>query len=151
MAKKFSVYWYQEDDQFRRAFLYHCRDGDITIGGSIPKGAVVQGLFGFCVAEAEVVGFSGRVVPFIPNRRCEWQGLELRCQCHPGAPVSPANKKELNGFNYVVADLSAPEARALAEELKLPVVTVDGQTLANLELQVFQAQGRGSVRRAKLI
>lgn len=151
MAKNFSTYWYREDEQFRRAFLYNCRDADITIGGSISKGAIVPGLVGFCIAETDVMGFSGKTVPFTPNRRCEWQGLELRCQCHPGAPVAPANKKELSGFNYVVADLSVPEARALAEELKLPVITADGRTLANLELQVFQAQGRGSVRRARLI
>ena len=151
MAKKYSTYWYQEDDQFRRAFLYQCRDNDVTVGGSIAKGAVLEGVLGYCIAEAAVSGYSGRVVPFKPNRRCIWQGIELPCQCHPAAPASPATKNELRGFNYVVADLTAPDAREIAEQVKLPVVNVDGKSLANLELDVFQSQGRGSVRRAKLL
>jgi hypothetical protein len=151
MAKRFSTYWYQEDDQFRSAFLFNCRDADITEGGTIPKGAVVQGAVGYCVAEAPVAGYSGDIVAFKPNRRCVWRGIELRCLCHPMAPASAKTKKELRGFNYVVADLSAPEARSLAEELQLPVVVADGLHLANLELDVFQGQGRGSVRRARLI
>ena len=153
MAKNYSTYWYQEDDQFRSAFLYNVRDRDIIPGGLIPKAAVIQGQVGFCISEAGVTGYSGRVVPFIPNRRCNWKSFELNCMCHPDIPNETVSKHELRRFNYSIADFSTlPEAAKLAEELKLPLLrTPTGQLLANLELDVFQRQGAGNVRRAKLV
>lgn len=152
MPKKHETYWYQEDDSIAKAFLYHLRDGDIHPGGSIEKGEIVAGCYGFAVAESRVEGYSGQSVPYKANRRCQWNGLELRCMTHPDIPVTAKTKKDLRGFNYAIAEVQRDEERKLAIDVGVPVVEdQDGIHLINVELTTFQRQGAGNPRRAKLI
>ncbi|MFT5470705.1 MAG: hypothetical protein ACI8UO_005836 [Verrucomicrobiales bacterium] len=152
MGRKHEIYWYQESKAIAAAFLYNVRDGDLQVGGSIEKGEIIAGCIGFTVAERNVVGYSGRCVSFEPNRRCMWQGVELRCMAHPDIPGSVTSKAQLRGFNYAVAELAGEEHVELAKQTNVPQVdTPSGSTVINIELTTFQRQGAGNPRRAKLI
>ena len=149
MSKKYSIYWYQEDPQLKRAHLCNCRDRDIQRqgDGTISLGTIIAGAVGYVVAESNVVGFSGQVVVFTPSHKCKWEGMELPCMCHP-----VVNKAKPRDFNYVVADFSDSQAQSRAKQVGLPLIqSSDGRVLANLEIAVFQAQGPNKYRRAKLI
>ncbi len=154
MPPRFDVYWYKKGLLIKNAFLFNCRDDDLTIqsGAQIPKGSIVSGTIGYVAAEELVPGSSATLVPFEPNRRCAWQDFELACMAHPDAPTPNAPQEELRRFNYIVAELPNPEARALARRLALPVLVDDqGRNLVNLEIARFERQGRGSPRRAKIL
>jgi len=86
MPKKYNTYWYQEGPEFKQAFLYNLRDNDIQSGGKIVQGEIVLGAVGLVVAESTAVGWTGKTLPFNPNRRCEWQGFELPCMTSPSLP-----------------------------------------------------------------
>ena len=144
MAKKHEIYWANEDPAVARAFLYNCRDRDLRRDASgIAKGCIVQGTVGFAVAEDNVPGFSGQVVPFKVNRRCEWRGFELDCMAHCSAPQGAVAKSELRDFNYLVAEVSGPDVETAAQKAILPVVVhQSGKRLINLECSSFQRQGK---------
>jgi len=150
MAKKFSIYWYQEGPEFKKAFLYNLRDNDVQQGGQIEQGEIAVGAVGLVAAEATVFGWTGRVVSFQPNRRCEWQGFELPCMTLPSAPTSKVPASLLRDCNYTVAAVTSDDVRATAENLKVPCVrTPQGAWVINVELARFT--GQGAARRATLL
>ena len=153
MAKKYDIYWYQSDRSVAAAFLYHCRDRDLRDGPGISAGSIVQGVGGFAVAEVDVPNLTGSVIPsFYPNRQCEWSGFTLHCMVHPQTPAGTATKQQLRPYNNIVAKLTDSAAINQAKALGVPVIThADGSHLINLEVSVFQRQGNGSPRRAKLL
>lgn len=151
---KHEIYWYQQSVFVRNAFLYHCRDDDLIQNPTarIPRGAIVAAQFGFVAAENAVPGFEATIVPFLPSRRCEWQGVILECMVHASAPSGSPPKSSLRPFNNIVACLSSPEWLELALSVGVPVITTaDGVQVVNLELGCFQKQGKNNSRRAKLI
>src|SRR5665213_2325453 len=109
MVKKTQWIWYRTSLDVEFAFLYNCRQRDLADGTGISKGVIVEGKYGFVATEALVPKVTGKIVPFNPNRRCKWEGLELRCQAILTAPAGqPVPVK----FNYIVAalpDLSAQQ------------------------------------------
>jgi hypothetical protein len=150
MAKKFSIYWYQEGPEFKKAFLYNLRDNDVQQGGKIEQGEIVAGAVGLVAAEAVAFGWTGRTVPFQPNRRCEWQGFELPCMTLPSTPATKVPASLLRDCNYAVAAVTSEEVRATAESLKVPCVrTPKGVWVINVELARFT--GQGAARRATLL
>lgn len=150
MARKHTIYWYQEGPEFRSAFLFHLRDGDVKQGGKFKKGDVVEGTGGYVVAEADVFGWTVAIVPFSPTRRCEWHGFVMPCMVHRQAPPGKHPSAQLRAFNYIVAQLTDPAAEIKAAEIGLPVIPTDaGQKLVNLEIGRFEAQAHQ--RRATLL
>ncbi|PWU21782.1 MAG: hypothetical protein C5B50_01095 [Verrucomicrobia bacterium] len=150
MSQKFSIYWYQQGPEFKQAFLYNLRDNDVQQGGKIPLGAIIQGSVGLVAAEAEVFGWTGKLVPFNANRRCEWQGYELPCMASPALPAGKVSGGILRDWNYAVAAITSDQVKSMAESLKIPVVkTPEGTWVINVELARFERQGAG--RRATLI
>ena len=152
MAKKYKIYWYQEEQEVHDAFLLNCRDDDLRAGAGIPVGAIVLGAGGCVAAERAVRGFTGKTITFQPTRRCEWQGQELRCQVHPDMPAGAKLKAELRPFNHIVAELTSAEQVSLAKKSGVPLITTPtGKQLVNLECACFQKQGIKNPRRAKMI
>lgn len=150
MAKKYTTYWYQEGPEFKQAFLYNLRDNDVQKGGSIEQGEIVQGAEGLIAAETTVFGWTGRILPFKPNRRCEWQGLELPCMTQPVTPGASVAAIRLGVFNYAVVPVTSEAVKAAADSLKMPCVrNSQGAWVFNVELTRFS--GQDSRRRAKLI
>jgi hypothetical protein len=144
MPKKFKIYWYQEGPEFKKAFLYNLRDNDVQEGGRIPQGAIVQGSVGFVAAEAEVFGWTGKVVAFSANRRCTWHDFELPCMASPSLPTGKVAGGLLRDWNYAVAAITSEEAKSLADDLKIPAVkTPQGVWVINVELARFERQGAG--------
>jgi hypothetical protein len=140
MVKKSQWIWYLTNTKVRAAFFYNCRKRDLWDGSGIDKGTIIEGANGFVVAEAAVPDVSGKAVAFQPNRRCEWQGMELACMVKAGALAGQPAPRE---FNYIVARLSTLEAEQLAARHKLPTVqTPGGEVLANLEIARFATQGK---------
>jgi hypothetical protein len=150
MPKKFSIYWYKEGPEFKQAFLYNLRDNDVHGGGKIAKGAITVGAVGFVAAECEVFGRTAKTAPFKANRRCDWHGHELPCMALPALPPGKPTASELRAANYAVAAITSDEVKALAGNMKIPVVkTPEGVWVMNVELARFERQGPG--RRASLI
>ena len=81
MVKKTQWIWCRTNQDVRDAFLFNCRKHDLVDGLGISKGTN-----GFVAAEAAVPKVIGKTVAFRPNRRCAWQGLELRCLAKTAAP-----------------------------------------------------------------
>jgi hypothetical protein len=141
MARHHQIYWYRENKDVAAAALWHVRDQDLTTGGGIARGAIVQGHYGVAVAECDVPALSGCIVAFQATRRCRWQERELACMVHPQLPGGALTKAELSAYNYCVAELTEPDDIALASRLNVPPVrTADGRTLVNLELANFSSQ-----------
>lgn len=144
MAKKFSIYWYNEGPEFKQAFLYNLRDNDVQEGGKIPRGAIVQGSVGFVAAEVEVFGWTGKVIPFAANRRCMWHNFELPCMAAPALPGGKVSGTVLRDWNYAVAAITSDEVKSFADNLKVPAVkTPEGVWVINVELARFERQGPG--------
>jgi hypothetical protein len=119
MAKKFGTYWYQESALVCNAFLYNCRDTDLSprSGARIEKGQIVAGAVGLVAAEEILPGYRAKVVAFKPTRKIEWQGLELRCMGHANLPSGAKTKAEIRPYNYAVAELPDSDAVKLAKNL----------------------------------
>jgi len=153
MPKKHAIYWYRTQPSVKKAFLYNCRDRDLRDGDGITPGSIVQGVGGFVVAECAVPNLTGNLISnFRPNRRCEWMGFTLQCMAHPEAPTGAATKQQLRPYNYIVA--AVPDAAAMnhASTVGIPIEShPDGKELINLEIGSFEAQGKQSPRRAKLL
>lgn len=150
MAKKFSIYWYQEGPEFKKAYLYNLRDNDVHSGGKIEQGEIVLGAIGLVAAESTAFGWTGKVLPFTPNRRCEWQGFELPCMALPSLPAGKVSASLLRAGNYAVAAITSDAVKSMADSLKVPCVrTPQGVWVINVELARFNGQGAG--RRATLI
>ena len=146
MASRFKHMWYR-DPQFgaavERAFLYNCRDNDLQPGGEVRKGQIVEGKCGFHVAQSDVPGLSAPARDFMPNRHCDWQNFHLPCQALPCLPAGRVPRSSCRHFHCIVADFSgSPAAQARAAEMGLPLVTVDGRLLANLEAASVPRQGK---------
>ena len=136
------------------ASLYHLRDDDLVedLSAQIPQGAIVEGALGYAAAEQTVPGFQARIVRFLSNRQCEWQGLILACMTHPAAPTNKPPKKELRLYNYIVARLPDEGLMVLAQSTGVPVLTTpEGDKVVNLEVANFGKQGASSPRRAQLL
>lgn len=150
MARHHLIYWYRTNKDVAAASLWHLRDRDVEPGGGIARGTIVQGHYGFAVAECDVPDLSARSVTFHPTRRCRWQERELDCMVHPNLPAGTLTKPELRSFTYVVAELTAPDDIALAVQLGVtPVRTADGRTLINLE--IANITGQPKPRKARLL
>jgi hypothetical protein len=148
------------------ADLYNCRDDDLCSGGTIARGDIVPGKCGIAVAAADVPGLSVTrgVVPYQPNRCVKWQDFYLTCMALKGlreGPVPFGAPGGLRHSHYVVAELTAPAAIALAKhqlviqtktkgdaQLRL-VETSDGRKLVNLEVARIPEKNPG-YRRAEL-
>lgn len=154
--KKYSIYWYNVKyspikQQICDAFLYNCRDNDLRYTDGIPLGAIVAGAVGYVIAERPIYGIIGTIVPFKQNRLCKWNGFELACMVHPMAPKVKFTKKELRFFNYIVAELTDPDAIKVATNLELAIVSANRRRFINLEIGRFERQGKHSIRRAQLL
>jgi hypothetical protein len=154
MAKLFQTYWYNEQQAVRNAFLFNLRDDDLRSGGRVRRGEIVAGKCGYAIAEADVFGLSGRIVPFAPNRQCEWQGHILHCMALDGLPQGPVSRAHAGGLRHkhcVVVEFTSKKALEDARAAGLPVVHgTDGKTYANLEVaHIPQRQKR--YRRATLL
>ena len=150
MSTKFGKYWYNEGLEFRAAFLYNLRDGDVQRGGSISKGTITVGQVGFVAAEADVFGWTVKTCDFKASRRCEWQGFELPCMAHPSIPPGKVATARLRRFNYAVAEAISDDVAARAAKLGLPVLTTpSAYRVINVELSRFERQG--AQRRATLL
>ena len=150
MPKKYNTYWYQEGPEFKQAFLYNLRDDDVHSGGKIAQGEILLGAVGLVAAESTAVGWTGKTLPFNPNRRCEWQGFELPCMTLPSLPAGKVPANVLRDGNYAVAVITSEEVKAKADSLKVPCVqTPQGVWVINVELARFN--GQGASRRATLI
>ena len=89
MAKHHLIYWYRTHPEVAAAWLYHVRDRDLELGDGIPIGTIIQGTYGFAMAEHAVAGLRGRAVAFHPTRHCRWQERELPCMVHPNLSTGP--------------------------------------------------------------
>jgi hypothetical protein len=148
------MFWYQESIFVKNAFLYNCRDNDLQRRRNswIKEGQIVNGEVGYVIAEHNVPGLTGKIVHFKQNRKCRWQGLDLRCMAHKDIPIGSVTKSSLRHLHHAVAQLPDEEAVKIANENEVPViVTLDGKFYVNLELSTFERQGKGNSRRAKLI
>jgi hypothetical protein len=153
MAGLFEIYWYRELPAVACAFLYNLRDDDLTPGGQIRKGEIIAGKCGYHVAQADVPGYSGRVVAFRPNRHCEWQGFTLPSMTLDGLPVGRVPRGpegKLRHRHCVVAEVTSTDAASKAAAMGLPIViSAKGKKLVNLEVASIPSQGRE--RRAQLL
>lgn len=150
MAMKFEIYWYRVDRAIISAFLYNCRDNDLTEGGKISKGQIVKGCVGYAMAEKDLEGYSATIVPFRPNRTCMWHEHELPCMTHLDVPPGKVPAAKLRPYNYVVAALTDPSFEAEAQADGLPVVRDSkGQLFVNLEVSRFEKQAK--YRQARLL
>jgi hypothetical protein len=150
MARKHSIYWYDEGPEFKQAFLYNLRDDDVQEGGRIPKGAITNGAAGLVAAEAEVFGWTAKTMAFNPNRRCEWNGFELPCMTLPNVPAGRVPSAALRDSNHAVAAITSDAVKAMADSVNLPTIkTPEGVWVINVELARFERQG--PERRATLI
>jgi hypothetical protein len=149
MSKKSSIYWYNQSAMVRKAFLYNRRDNDLLVA-TIPRGSIVIGTTGFVATERKVNGFNAKLTNFKPNRRCSWQGFELRCMVSPIALTGSMVKLNPRDFNYIVAEVPNIKVARKAKSLGVPVTkNLSGQKFLNLEIDCFQKQGKN--RRAKLL
>jgi hypothetical protein len=150
MPKKFEIYWYNEAPELKPAFLFNLRDNDIQKGGKIVVGEIIEGAVGYVAAQETVMFWTGRVVPFSPNRRCEWQGFELRCMVHPNTPTGKVPAAKLRDFNYAVAEVPNDKVAEKATSVGIPVVrTSQSKRVINVELSQFERQK--AERRANLL
>lgn len=150
MARHHQIYWYRQNEHVAAAALWHVRDQDLAPGGGIARGTIVQGHYGFAIAECEVPGLSGRIVAFHATHRCRWQERELACMVHPNLPAGAFTKAELRAYTYCVAELTEPDDIALAARLNVtPVRTADGRTFINLE--IANVTGQAKARKAQLL
>jgi len=147
MAKKFSIYWYQDGPEFKQSFLYNLRDNDVQSGGKIDQGEIVLGVVVLVAAENAVAGRKAKVLPFDPNRRYEWQGFELPCMTLPSLPAGKVPENVLRDGNCAVAAITSDGVKAKADILKVPCVqTAQGMLVINVELGDSPAKGWGVAR-----
>lgn len=145
MPRHHLIYWYRTNKAVATASLWHLRDRDVE-----PGGGIVQGHYGFAVAECDGPSLSARCATLHPTRRCRWQERELDCMVHPNLPAGTLTKQELRSFTYVVAELTAPDDIALAARLGVtPVRTADDRTFINLEIANITNQPKP--RKARLL
>jgi hypothetical protein len=131
------------------------RDDDLVPGGQIHRGEILAGKCGYFVAETHVSGRSARrIVQYLPNRCCQWQGFYLTCMALPGLPTGPVPRGPSGGLRHrhcVVVEISSPAAFVQAKTLGLKVISAtDGRRLANLEIASIPGR-QPAFRRAQLL